>query len=906
MVENDLKILEDLVRRLRDGGWEGQARWLSQDIAVTQRELSPSTRRARSAVVVEPLEFGRGWAQIVGSNPLDPPEARRFLALELPWIDAARSLESTLRRNGRYMTAHRWRALALYLGALYAEQAGGTVAKPYEPVDVDSALVKVWYVAAQRGYPFEATGLHLMGETTPELFKTTRELLGRRITQAFGPWTQVTHALATSGYEPVRSPSVPRIELDELESGVNWLSTSSKGQNASLGLSPVSDYFSKGGRINWSGDRVFSVHADDPEVSVDKGVGDVTLPMGEEIEPPVQGPQTDGPPDPGTGGGRGYSHEVGGGEPPMSHDPEPTGGSGASEPEEGTCGAEEPDAPKEQETKQFQFSLTGDAVSGRQVAPESTFELRFSYGEVDENAIAPVTGRHFNDGLKRDQELRLTIHAPGFTFVDGRFSQPVIFKRGQLEPVVFKMTAPESAEAAQRDVWARFSKDGYTLYQLNLRLIVAPLDQVVAGRESFESIDLDRWVELSRTRGPTRQANLVLTADSDRISISLTLHDLTRPGYSLSPVAHAAVTKFSDGQLLDKLQELEQILRCKLDQTFWNEPRGADLSQDVDGEPDAAETVERFAGAGSELWSFLCRDGAIKQCLEAIDALPDGCRVAIRTRHVFIPWEILNPAPFNYALPEEAQETVPQRQRFWGYRFKLEAFPLDPAPSFDAPVSGGKGPTHLALMLNPAIDEETANEKHEPVKSHQHVVGRLEEKDVVVDWIVHGKEALKSLALADRPWTFAYIFCHGQANHPGRAKAQEKLSIDFGVDITPKSVASQKRFSHRPIVMLNSCSSGAFSPLSFDNFYSVLVKRGVCGLVTTHFPVPTLFAARFGSRVMSNYAAGRSDIGDILFQLRRELLQQGNPLGLLYATQCPLEAKAPNVPAAGLSYTRSA
>jgi hypothetical protein len=62
--------------------------------------------------------------------------------------------------------------------------------------------------------------------------------------------------------------------------------------------------------------------------------------------------------------------------------------------------------------------------------------------------------------------------------------------------------------------------------------------------------------------------------------------------------------------------------------------------------------------------------------------------------------------------------------------------------------------------------------------------------------------------------------------------------------------------------------------------------------VAPSFPVPTLFAAVFARTFIERYA-DRIPVGQILFDLRRDLLADNNPLGLWYSLQCPLDLKAP-------------
>jgi hypothetical protein len=76
------------------------------------------------------------------------------------------------------------------------------------------------------------------------------------------------------------------------------------------------------------------------------------------------------------------------------------------------------------------------------------------------------------------------------------------------------------------------------------------------------------------------------------------------------------------------------------------------------------------------------------------------------------------------------------------------------------------------------------------------------------------------------------------------------------------------------------------------SFRTEFRKKGAAGLLAPSFPIPTLFAAVFAKHVLDQYEL-RRPIGEILLDLRGDLLARGNPLGLWYSLQCPLDVRAP-------------
>ena len=123
--------------------------------------------------------------------------------------------------------------------------------------------------------------------------------------------------------------------------------------------------------------------------------------------------------------------------------------------------------------------------------------------------------------------------------------------------------------------------------------------------------------------------------------------------------------------------------------------------------------------------------------------------------------------------------------------------------------------------------------------------------------------------------------------------SRETLDLGSGRLIEPGFIDTSTRYTASPLVFLNSCSSGAANPLSFTRFQQKFREKGAVGLVATFFPVPILFAAAFGQELLRRYVIDDFALGETLWQLRRELLNKNNPLGMIYSLQCPLDLRAP-------------
>ena len=124
-----------------------------------------------------------------------------------------------------------------------------------------------------------------------------------------------------------------------------------------------------------------------------------------------------------------------------------------------------------------------------------------------------------------------------------------------------------------------------------------------------------------------------------------------------------------------------------------------------------------------------------------------------------------------------------------------------------------------------------------------------------------------------------------------RLRPSEKIELAKDDMIGEEIIKEKPPFSKQPVVFLNSCSSGAFSLLSFVNFHRKFKSVGVRGMIVTDFAVPILVGAVIGQKLITNYLGG-IPIGKVLLELTRALLDRNNPVGLFYSLQCPLDYTA--------------
>ena len=85
-----------------------------------------------------------------------------------------------------------------------------------------------------------------------------------------------------------------------------------------------------------------------------------------------------------------------------------------------------------------------------------------------------------------------------------------------------------------------------------------------------------------------------------------------------------------------------------------------------------------------------------------------------------------------------------------------------------------------------------------------------------------------------------------------------------------------------PLVVLNGCETMRLTPELIHGFLGLLHRMGASGVVGSEIPVNSLLARTVGGMLVRRLLQGFS-VGESFLDIRRELLRQGNPLGLAYS-----------------------
>ncbi len=523
-------------------------------------------------------------------------------------------------------------------------------------------------------------------------------------------------------------------------------------------------------------------------------------------------------------------------------------------------------------------------VRGQQVRRNGNVDLVFKYDMPTAATIATLSGNALDSARQQNADLHVVVLPRGFDYRTPNWRQKAEFRDGKLvEALRFQLTAGNApVERSGADIL--FSRNGSPLYEFFLPIeIVTAFDvEEMPPQRSTEHFDLDALLA-ARDR-EKRDAELVLQNQGN----TLMVYYSDKRG---NQIFKALPTMTLTG-LANCLTKIQERLTPVATDIVWS---AIDDPGDLPTPKNKATLVdfnERVATAGYVLYHTLSQDEVLQQILGWIESLESGCRISIKTNSAFLPWEILYSKAFDREFPTNRKILEPvEPPRFWGYRFTIECLLFG---NGNVPVEAHcSGSSFVSFNLDPTIDDGFEQSVYKPIGEQTKVANDMKRGQIGVDLRTTSDEIKEMLQAEAYPATLIYLFCHGQSDRPFQPDQTERLQLAKGVFIDPNFLAKSKPFQFGPIVFLNSCSSGAFSPISFSNFLSAFREKNAVGLLTTSFPVPATFAAAFGLEVINQYLTKRDVIlGDLLRNLRRKLLDEGNPCGLFYSLQCPMELRA--------------
>lgn len=534
----------------------------------------------------------------------------------------------------------------------------------------------------------------------------------------------------------------------------------------------------------------------------------------------------------------------------------------------------------------FYFMLEGESTRGDTVLCGTDVDLKFEYGIPDLEALAEVGGAGLKAALAEDATLGIVVVPKGFEFRNGVWFQKATFKSGKLaDSVEFKLRAADTT-IENAGLHIVFDRNGYVLYEFYLPVqLVTSFDSAAQARPPvvLDLDELNEQIKLAGTR--ERTATLYFWAEGDLLRVQFHNH----AGGEV-PAPPALLAGLSRTMLANRIADLSPLLAPVADHAVWSlldDPLGAPVTKAQ--QQAFTECMERVITAGAALYDDLARDPDFKSILESVNDLPVGSRLSIITNCAFLPWEILYPSRYHIEWDQDAKDEQPmQPHRLFGNRLLIECLLMGNGVSWKPPLAAHKnGKPFISFNLNPTIDEDFRDNAYKPVAAQREFYEALP-ASVARELSTNGNDTRKSLQARNSQATFIYLYCHGQSLRPFRDDQAEMLELDEGVRLVPAQLNNGFSFSRGPIIFLNSCNSGAFSPLSFSTFLTRFREKQALGILATTCTIPAAFAAAFGQQLIKRFLNGEP-LGDALFDLRRHLLARHNPLGMFYSLQCHMD-----------------
>lgn len=340
--------------------------------------------------------------------------------------------------------------------------------------------------------------------------------------------------------------------------------------------------------------------------------------------------------------------------------------------------------------------------------------------------------------------------------------------------------------------------------------------------------------------------------------------------------------------------------------------------------PTRDKALSSLALLGRQLYSRLFEIGGPDSSARQVgawikDNLPEGSTLQIIDRaHDFVfPWSLVyDEVPWDESGLHESVDL----RGFWGWRYKTELLTEQLLDTYR--LSGVEIDVAEKLQVGVGLNEEIA--WGEDQRSFFDSLGTDSGDRAEYPVFDSSPELTRFLQEGNRH--ILYLFCHGftermvtdiqiQDDLLGEFKAwlrtldpeeraalrhQEDsipnvsdswIKLTFGqVPLTMMEYYASPHWAYTALVFLNMCESAQVLPSLSGGFIPFFIQRGVRGVIGTECPITSTFAHPFSQAFFRRFLRGQA-VGHIFWELRREFLEQGNPLGLAYTLYCDANLK---------------
>ena len=302
--------------------------------------------------------------------------------------------------------------------------------------------------------------------------------------------------------------------------------------------------------------------------------------------------------------------------------------------------------------------------------------------------------------------------------------------------------------------------------------------------------------------------------------------------------------------------------------------------------PWAAMYDRKYAGPPSTGASGVCT-ACIPKSDGKLSAIECGSSPDCLLNHGMKPWNVACPL------------------RFWGFRHLIEIPPKQvtggeqPKPTVQISgiviASPSTPPASVSsLRLTALVNADLATAPAHAIKLQALTSSRLSK--TLQKRVETEPDAVMGAAGAT-DLDVLYFFCHARGA-PDCAPAV----VEFGAGGKTARYTSDlfdMVWSRKPLIVLNGCSTAAFTPAELSPFVKTFTRDGKAGgVVGTEIPVHETLASDVACQLLQRVLDGER-VGTALLAVRRSLLSKNNPLGLAYTLFASLELEVGESPTSG-------
>lgn len=318
--------------------------------------------------------------------------------------------------------------------------------------------------------------------------------------------------------------------------------------------------------------------------------------------------------------------------------------------------------------------------------------------------------------------------------------------------------------------------------------------------------------------------------------------------------------------------------------------RGPGIERQVSREQLEAMLIP-LVKAGKQMHRALFRPGSVSDGdIESLESrIVDGATIQVIQERAglgysTLPWDLVYDHPFmahtlrNQLCPDfpgHPVDACPNREipevvcpsGFWGFRAIVEEPWVETGTAILPPPVGERGGIAIGYLDPDLSDSERQAAALTPVG-----VRRVDDLDRLLD------------ELRDQSDSIGLIYFYA---HHARDRDIGTHGIAIGGELFTSLTfdALDVKWPARPLVIINGCASGDYSPTDPLSLLVEFRQAGAAGTVTTECAVWDPLAGTLGEQILAALAEG-GEIGTVLRDLRRHLLvRDNNLLGFVYRLQ---------------------